>query len=137
MTADIERQRARDRLLLIEDDPGREAQIRIWLPEYHIVTATTAGAAVGIVKRDQASDYAAVIIDCDLYRRPHAPGARLHDGRDVARLIAQRWKPDLPVLVHSNNPTGGPVIADLLRGAGFDVTSIRMADLTMSRLRSE
>jgi CheY-like chemotaxis protein len=54
------------RILTVEDDPMRADLLQSWLPEdVRIVLVTTAGKAIGLIKRDRGNVYA-----CRHYARP-------------------------------------------------------------------
>jgi CheY-like chemotaxis protein len=54
-------------------------------------------------------------------------------GLDVARRIALRITPDVPILVHSMSYQGGSAMQQILDGAGFAVARIRFEELTRER----
>jgi hypothetical protein len=55
-------------------------------------------------------------------------------GLDVARRVAHRISPDVPILVHSMSYQGGTAMQRFLETAGFSVTRIRFEELTRERL---
>lgn len=123
------------RILLVEDNHARAWQIKQWLPsDVRVVHATDAGTAIGIVTRDAGHVYAGVMLDFDLDRGGGAGASRRFNGGDVAEAICQHFSPDIPILVHSMNPTGGAKMVGRLEGRGFDVTRLRMCFLDPVRL---
>jgi hypothetical protein len=59
-------------LLLVEDDDQRAAAIKACIPpDIHCVWARSAGAALGVLKRDK---FSGIMLDFDLYRSAHADG---------------------------------------------------------------
>ena len=77
------------RILTIEDDPPREADLRSWLPAgvIYAVVATSAGKAVGIVSRDRGKVYAGIVLDlicsCGVRRLRQAARAAHHQPRAI------------------------------------------------------
>jgi len=120
------------RILIIEDDPQREARLRSWLPaDIHAVVATSAGKAIGIISRDCGSVYAGIVLDFDLQLR-RAAASELHlCGHDVVLAIIEHISRDTQILVHSENTSQSPLMVRSLRQAGFDVTQIPMHLLTV------
>jgi CheY-like chemotaxis protein len=104
-------------VLLVEDDPERAREIQSCVPSsVRCVWAKSAGAACGILKRDI---FAGILLDFDLYRStlgdPH------FTGETVATAICETQPRDCQVFVHSQNPSGGRQIAQMLAQAGFSV----------------
>ena len=104
-------------VLLVEDDPERAREIQSCVPEgLRCVWAKSAGAAYGILNRDK---FAGVLLDFDLYQ------STLRDpqftGETVAGAICETQQRDCQILVHSQNPSGGRNVAQILARAGFTV----------------
>jgi CheY-like chemotaxis protein len=122
------------RLLVVEDDHDRIARFTAWTPpDIRLVVARGGGRALGLLERDPGRVYAGLLLDHDL------PGQAVNaeecnvSGTQVAQCI-QRWvHPDVPILIHSMNPSGAQRMAGLLTRARFDVTVIPMAELTETR----
>lgn len=104
-------------ILLVEDDPGRAARIQSCIPaEARCIWARSAGAAIGILKRDA---FVCVFLDHDL--EAHSESSNL-DGRAVARAVAQtQSRETCSVLIHSQNVIGGPAMVSFLRESVFRV----------------
>jgi hypothetical protein len=120
------------RILLIEDDERRYAKLSAWMPDHaKLVWAKDAGAAIGVLERLQPGDYAGIMLDHDLDKRLRTEGSRFLCGSDIvgAMLRNPRVK-NIPVLVHSMNPTGSASMEERLTRAGFVVTKARFSDLT-------
>lgn len=123
------------RLLLIEDDEGRVETLRGWLPAgVQLVVARSAGAAVGVVRRDAGDVYWAIMLDHDLDRHPASDSDRLLSGQDVVDALILHVSRAVPVLVHSMNATQAPVLVARLLQAGFEVTRIPYSDLNAQGL---
>ena len=55
------------RILVVEDDRGRENRIRAMLPaEVLAVVVNSGGKALGLLERDRGSVYAGILLDHDL-----------------------------------------------------------------------
>ena len=71
------------RLLLVEDDSDRVEIFRSWVPAgVHIVWARSAGAAIGLARRDRGSVYGGVLLDHDLQQQ-----AITADDKNLSGLI--------------------------------------------------
>lgn len=113
------------RLLVIEDDTGRVEMLRNWLPErIKLVVAPSAGAAIGILKRDRGNVYGGIMLDHDLQQRAMTPMDKALSGTDVTQAIINTVSSDVPVLIHSMNSAGSSDMAAILQKAGFEVTRI-------------
>ena len=113
------------RLLVIEDDTGRVEMLRNWLPErIKLVVAPSAGAAIGILKRDRGNVYGGIMLDHDLQQRAMTSMDKALSGTDVTQAIINTVSPDVPVLIHSMNSAGSSDMAAILQKAGFEVTRI-------------
>jgi CheY-like chemotaxis protein len=118
------------RILIIEDNRGREQLLRNWLsPGFHPVVATSAGKAIGILTRDKGAVYAGVVLDHDLQERCVTEMDSTLSGQNVAQAMIRYLSRAIPVLVHSNNTNQAPILVFRLRQAGFDVTRIPMSAL--------
>ena len=123
------------RILVVEDDPAREQRIRSWLPaDFRPVVATSAGAAIGILKRDGGAVYSAILLDHDLQSRRASDRDKLLNGEDVAEAITTYVDRGVRILIHSMNPTRRGSMATRLRQAGFTVEVIPMQELSAERL---
>ncbi len=119
------------RILIVEDDPARERILRSWIPnEVRVVVANSAGAAIGILKRDVGTVYSGIVLDHDLQQRRASEADKFLSGLDVLSVIARYVSRDVPVLIHSMNASQSTVMARELQRAGFDVTQIPMEYLT-------
>lgn len=120
----------RFRLLLIEDSQHRIEKIRGWLPEgCLLVTATSAGKAIGILKRDRGYVYGAILLDHDLHEQAATEADLSLSGSDLVETIIAFVSREAPILVHSMNPTRAPSVAQRLGRAGFDVSRIPYEEL--------
>lgn len=118
------------RLLMVEDSQHRIEKIRNWLPVDHmLVTATSAGKAIGILQRDRGYIYGAIMLDHDLHEQAVTEADLSLSGSDLVELIATHVSRDVPILVHSMNPTRAPFVVLRLTRAGFDVTRIPYTEL--------
>jgi CheY-like chemotaxis protein len=119
------------RLLIIEDDAKRESTLRSWLPpEVKPVVATSAGQAIGILRRDAGCVYSGILLDHDLQDRVASEADQFLCGQDVVKTIAEFINHRVPILVHSVNASQSAVMARQLQTCGFEVTKIPMKQLT-------
>ena len=123
------------RLLIIDDSDARIDTFKQWLPgDVHPVFATSAGRALKMIDLDPGAVYAGILLDHDLGQQVVNDAEHGLTGLDVARRIALRIAPDVPILVHSMSHHGGSAMQQALDAAGFTVTRIRFEELTRSRL---
>jgi DNA-binding response OmpR family regulator len=125
------------RLLLVEDDSDRHAFFTAHLPkEVRVVWARSGGAALAILKKDEADTYHGVLLDYDLYKQGVTADGAFTNGGVVAKAVAQKLDQGVPVLVHSMNTPGAMKMVTILAAAGFDVTRVPFNELTPEKLRS-
>lgn len=123
------------RVLIIEDDRSRVEKFKAWLPEDVIpVVAWSAGRALGILERDRGLVYAGVLLDHDLQQHAATGADEYLSGTQVADAIVRNVSNEVPILVHSMNPTKAPVMARRLAEAGFSVTQVPMEVLDRKKL---
>jgi CheY-like chemotaxis protein len=123
------------RILVVEDTDARVDTFREWLPaDVRLVHARSAGAAIGVLRRDGGRTYDGIMLDHDLQEQALTSMEEHLSGKDVVRAIIAGVHRDVPVLVHSMNSTGGPAMVDGLRAAHFDVTRVPMVSMTRTRL---
>lgn len=118
------------RLLLIEDDMSRIEKFRNWtsgLPMV-LIEATSGGQAVGVT-RFGGEGIAGICLDHDLNSAPRTQLDLTTSGSNVVDGLVRNFARAIPVLVHSMNETRAVQMTQRLRGAGFRVTRIRMAEL--------
>ena len=87
-----------------------------------------------ILDLDPGAVCAGILLDHDLGQQVVNDAEHGLTGLDVARRIALRIAPDIPILVHSMSWAGGSAMQQALEGAGFAVTRIRFEELTRERL---
>lgn len=118
------------RILLIEDDNKRVEKIRAWLPEdVRLVHAASAGRVLGILNRDRGQ-YAGVMLDHDLQIQATTARDTELSGSTVVKWIKEIIPSDVPVLVHSMNPSRAPEMTRFLEANGFSVTRIPMEEMS-------
>lgn len=129
--------RLRPRILLIEDNPDRNALFREWLQgtPYLLIEATTGGQAMGLL-RHGAEGIAGICLDHDLNSRPMTAADEWVSGSNVATRICEKVPKAVPVLVHSMNTIKAPEMVKRLSGAGFSVTRRRMCILNRAMFHS-
>lgn len=126
----VEPQR-RFRLLLIEDDAGREQQFRAWLPPGVLLRwAQSAGTAMGVIRRDAGHVWSGVMLDHDLAQRARTEDDLALSGTDVALALMDHFCVDIPILVHSTNQVQAPRVVRQLERKGFWVTHIPYYHMT-------
>lgn len=124
------------RILVVEDRESRVKALRSWSPpDTRIVWAKSAGSAIGIIKRDPGRVYDGIMLDHDLNEQGMTQHEGLYSGKHVVKAILQQIENDVPVFVHSANASGGPAMAEMLRGEGFDVQQVPMGQLTSERFQ--
>jgi CheY-like chemotaxis protein len=119
------------RILLIEDDPIRIALFQEWLPaDARLVVASSAGKAVGILRRDRGRVYAGLLLDHDLQEQTITQMDRHLSGSDLIQVIVHNVSKEVPILVHSMNISRAPLMVKTLEAEGFMVTRIPMSCLS-------
>jgi CheY-like chemotaxis protein len=120
------------RILLIEDDQTRIDLFKAWLPkDIHMVVATCAGKALGILKRDRGDVYSGILLDHDLQEQSLTSTDRYLSGTDIVKAIDRNIAKGTPILVHSMNPSRAPWMVEALKACGYMVTRIPMSVLRM------
>ena len=123
--------RRRKLLLLVEDDDDRACEIKAFIPpEIRCVWAKSAGAALGVLRRDK---FSGILLDFDLYRSSH--GQPQVTGESVAAGICETQDRNCEIFVHSQNPVGGRKVFELLKQAGFSVERYPWSAEAITRLR--
>lgn len=122
------------KLLLIDDDHERVRLFKVWTPpDIRLSVVMDAGQGLGEINKMGEEDYAGVMLDHDIHKTP-IPGMPVTvNGMKIATRLAERRLLGVAVLVHSTNPGGGLAMAQVLRGADYDVTQIRFGDLDKQR----
>jgi len=123
------------RILIVEDDPDRAQTLVKWLPEdVRPVVVTSAGKAIGLLKRDRGNVYAGILLDHALQQQVAAKSDLYLSGEQVVDAIIRYVSKDVPVLVHSVSAQGAPAMVSRLETAGFRVTRIPMDQLEKEQL---
>ena len=124
------------RILIVEDDPDRLLVIQSWMPQDVIVSnVTDAGVAMGQIKRDgKKRAYAGIMLDHDLQEQLKVASSMHLSGNDVVNVIISSIDKDIPILVHSMNPSEAAVMVRRLESAGFGVSRIPMSELTEKKM---
>ena len=118
------------RLLLIEDDIGRVQEFRAWLPPWaRLVWAQSAGAAIGLIRRDHGHVYGGILLDRDLAQRAVTEADESLSGSDVAMALMDNFSIEIPILIHSTNQVQVPRVARQLTAKGFWVTRLPFYDM--------
>ncbi|CRI67807.1 hypothetical protein THIOKS1850007 [Thiocapsa sp. KS1] len=119
------------RLLLIEDNAGREQEFRSWLPPDVLLRwAQSAGTALGVIRRDPGHIWSGVLLDHDLAERARTTEDTSLSGTDVALALMAHFSVDIPILIHSTNQVQAPRVARQLEEKGFWVTHIPYYHMT-------
>jgi CheY-like chemotaxis protein len=128
------------RILLVEDDQERADILISYLPkDIRVVFASSAGRALGIVKTDHRnrrdkSPYCGIMLDHDLQEQIVCAEEGLLSGMNVVDAIIDSVSRDVPILIHSMNPSEAPMMVKKLKSAGFRVTRMPMRELTAEKL---
>ena len=124
------------RILIIEDDSERVELFRAWVGDRAcIVWARSAGAALGLIRRDHGRVYGGILLDHDLQQQAMTEDDQSLSGTDVARLLIQHISIDVPILVHSSNQVQALNVVRQLEHSGYWVERIPMHTLTEARFR--
>jgi hypothetical protein len=128
------------RLLIIEDNQERIATFKNWIPEkIPVVVASSAGKAVGILKRDSnkikknGRVYAGILLDRDLQGQKVTQIDQYLSGNDIIDVIIIHIDRNVPILIHSTNIHQSIKMKQQLEGIGYPVTKIPMTDLTKEK----
>lgn len=125
------------RLLLVEDDIGRVQDFRAWLPAWtKLVWVQSAGAAIGLIRRDHGHVYGGVLLDHDLGQRTRTTDDELLSGTDVALALVEHFSIDIPILIHSTNQVQVLRVIRQLEDKGFWVTRIPYYEMTEKAFRT-
>ena len=115
----------RIRLLVVEDDESRVEVFRSWTKRFPLPVAITwtrsAGAAIGVLRRDRGRVFDGLLIDHDLNTQCLTEVDAYLTGKDVVDAVVEFVDKGVPVLVHSGNTMEGPKLVARLLGAGFSV----------------
>ena len=116
-------------VFILEDDvQWRLKEIKKALHPHAITHVTNVTNALYVLKTvDDVKKFTAFFLDHDLQEDHYIPLTRT--GQDIAKHLAKLGAsiPDLEkpyVIVHSLNPYGGKVMADILTKAGFPVSHL-------------
>jgi hypothetical protein len=119
-------------VLLVEDDDERAVNIEKCVPpQVRCVRARSAGAAIGILRRDK---FAGILLDFDLYLSAHS-NLQL-TGKSVAHAICETQPRTCQIFVHSQNPAGAHRVFTLLKEAGFPVEQFPWSSQAIGPLTS-
>jgi hypothetical protein len=128
------------RILIIEDNQQRIDTFKNWIPEKTpIVVASSAGKAIGILKRDSnkirknGRVYAGILLDRDLQGQTVTDIDQYLSGNDIIDVIISSIDKDVPILIHSTNIHQSIKMKQQLEGIGYPVTKIPMTDLTKEK----
>jgi len=123
------------RILIVEDNTPRAGLLKTWLPKDIIpVVVTSAGSAIGLIKRDKGNVYAGIMLDHDLQENIVTQADISLNGMNVVDAIIRYIPNDVPIFVHSTNVTQGPAMARMLEKYNYFVMQISMNQLTQRKL---
>ena len=124
------------RILIVEDNIARAKLIKTWLPKDIVpVVSTSAGKAIGLIKRDKGHVYAGIMLDHDLQEQIASQADIGLNGMDVVNTIIRYIPNDVPILVHSTNESQGPAMARKLESLKYMVMQISMNQLTLNKFK--
>ena len=120
------------RILLIEDDPDRIAIFRKWLlgTEFVLVEASSAGRAMGMLRKGMMDGIAGLCLDHDLNQQPVTETDLRLSASNLMSAISLTLPHSAAVLIHSMNAQKPVTMERLLKSAGFSVTRTRFVALT-------
>jgi len=125
------------RLLVIEDNDLRIRKIWEWLPaDFQANFVRCGGLALGVIARDgpwrgrhDEPAYAGIMLDFDLNMQAVVASDLDLSGKAVVSALLRCMSRDIPILVHSMNPAGAPLMVNQLKDAGFDVLRLPWFEL--------
>lgn len=122
----------RPRILLIEDSPDRIDVFRRWLSgtEFVLIEASSAGRAMGMLRKGMMDGIAGLCLDHDLDQQPVTETDLRMSASNLMSAISLTLPRSAPVLIHSMNVQKPVTMEKQLKSAGFSVTRIRFATLT-------
>ncbi|MBF0235350.1 MAG: hypothetical protein HQK65_20290 [Desulfamplus sp.] len=125
----------RFRILIIEDNVDRINIFRQWIYDNTpIVTATSTGVAMGLLKRDNNTKngrvYSGILLDHDLQEQAITASDLSLSATNLIDLIIENINKDVPILMHSMNAVQSITMKKRLEVAGFEVTQNPMKKLT-------
>lgn len=120
------------RILLVEDDPGRILRFRHWLENsgFVLIEASSAGRALGILRKGMTDGIAGIALDHDLNLQPVTESDMSLSGSNLIDAITASIPRHVPILIHSMNAYKPPQMQRRLEAAGFSVTRIGMDRLS-------
>jgi CheY-like chemotaxis protein len=120
------------RILLVEDDPDRILRFRHWLENtsFVLIEASSAGRALGILRKGMSDGIAGIALDHDLNQQPITESDMSLSGSSLIDSIAASIPRHVPILIHSMNAYKPPQMQRRLEAAGFSVTRIGMDRLS-------
>ncbi len=122
------------RILIVEDNIERANLLKAWLPaDARPVVVTSAGKAIGLIRRDKGHVYAGIMLDHDLQEHTVNDADQLLTGMTVVDTLIRHIPNDVPILVHSVNQTRGPAMVKRLRKFNYWVTRIPMDEFTQEQ----
>ena len=122
------------RLLIVEDNTERIKLFREWCPEdVKIVTSSTVGSSIGLLRRDKGRVYAGILLDHDLQEQAILASDKELNARDFLDVLITEISKDVPILVHSMNLQCAPIMVTKLESAGFFVTREPMDNLNREK----
>jgi len=129
------------RVLVVEDDPNRVDMFTTFVRhtksrhDIRLVWARSAGSAIAVLDWDRGNTHAGIMLDHDLDLQNLTSWKGQFSGKDVVAKIIEVVSRDVPILVHSTNPTGGPKMRDMLEEAGFATELCPYYALDFKRLK--
>jgi len=125
----------KNRVLILDDDPGRHDAFNLMLPDAQVFHTYTAGQAIRALKKNPTFDV--VFLDHDLPKSQELVGVRdPGDGLQVATFIADQLDPSrIPhqIVIHSWNKAGSRAMARALKKTDCLVTQKRFStSMTLS-----
>ncbi len=90
--------RALFRILIVEDNTPRANLLKSWLPKDVVpVVVTSAGSAIGVIKRDRGNIYAGIMLDHDLQENIVTQEDISLNGMNVVDSIIRYIPNDVPI----------------------------------------
>lgn len=113
------------KILILEDDPNRNASFMKYLNEHSLTIATTAVAVINAL--ESGYKYDSIFLDHDLGGEQMVDSQESNTGAEVARWMAKSsMSKDTPITIHSLNPAGAENMLNILH----EFTMVRRVPFT-------
>lgn len=98
-----------------------------------LIDASSAGRALGILRKGMTEGIAGICLDHDLNQQPLTDADMALSGSNLLDAIAASIPRHVPILIHSMNASKPPQMQRRLEATGFSITRIGMDRLTREK----